>query len=104
MSLSYPIFRLWNFPFIIGTRPSKLAGLYPGNPKRATERPTTEVMLRAFEGVTLTLLTDAQGLCAHVTPLSALQQRLLQLLGFSPDLYWRLSQHFSKPVLNLGEP
>jgi transposase len=83
---------------------SKLAGLYPGNPKRATERPTTEMMLRAFEGVTLTLLTDAQGLCAHVTPLSALQQRLLQLLGFSPDLYWRLSQHFSKPVLNLSEP
>ena len=82
----------------------KLAGIYPGNPKRATERPTTEMMLRAFEGLTLTLMADATGRRAHVTPLSAVQQRTLQLLGFSPDLYRRLSQHFSKPVLNLSEP
>lgn len=82
----------------------KLAGIYPGNPKRATERPTTELMLRAFAGLTLTLMTEAQGTRAHVTPLSAVQQRILQLLGFSPDLYWRLGQHFSKPPLNLSEP
>jgi len=82
----------------------KLAGIYPGNPKRATERPTTEMMLRAFEGLTLTLMADATGRRAHVTPLSAVQQRILQLLGFSSDLYWRLSQHFSKPILNLSEP
>jgi hypothetical protein len=81
-----------------------LAGIYPGNPKRATARPTTEMRLQAFAGVTLTLLTDAHGLCAHVTPLSAVQQRILQLLGFAPDLYLRLHLHFSKPVLNLSEP
>jgi transposase len=82
----------------------KLAGIYPGNPKRATARPTTEMMLRAFEGLTLTLMAEATGQRAHVTPLSAVQQRILQLLGFSPDIYLRLSQHFSKPVLNLSEP
>lgn len=82
----------------------KLAGIYPGNPKRATERPTTELMLRAFEGLTLTLMTEAQCTRAHGTPLSAVQQRILQLFGFSPDIYLRLSQHFSKPVLNLSEP
>lgn len=82
----------------------KLAGIYPGNPKRATERPTTELMLRAFEGLTLTLMTEAKCTRAHVTPLSAVQQRILQLFGFSPDIYLRLSQHFSKPVLNLSEP
>lgn len=81
-----------------------LAGLSPANPKRATARPTTEMLLRAFEGVTLTLLADATGRHAHVTPLSTVQQRILEVLGFSPDLYWRLSQHFSKPVLNLSEP
>lgn len=82
----------------------KLAGIFPGNPKRATARPTTEMMLQAFAGVTLTLLIDPHGVRAHVTPLSAVQQRILQLFGFSPDIYLRLSQHFSKPVLNLSEP
>jgi transposase len=82
----------------------KLAGLYPGNPKRATTRPTTEMMLQAFQGVTLTLVTDAHGVRTHVTPLSAVQQRILLLLGFTPDLYLRLRLHFSKPVLNLSEP
>lgn len=82
----------------------KLAGIYPGNPKRATERPTTELRLRAFAGLTLTLRTEAQCTRAHVTPLAAVQQRILQLFGFSPDIYLRLSQHFSKPPLNLSEP
>jgi transposase len=82
----------------------KLAGIYPGNPKRATARPTTEMMLQTFTGVTLTLLTDSHGVRAHVTPLSAVQQRILLVLGFAPDLYLRLSLHFSKPVLNLSEP
>jgi transposase len=82
----------------------KLAGIYPGNPKRATERPTTEMMLRAFEGLTLTLITEADRIIVHVTPLSAVQQRILQLFGFSADIYLRLSQHFSKPALNLSEP
>lgn len=30
-----------------------LAGLYPANPKRATTRPSTEMMLRVFTGLTL---------------------------------------------------
>jgi transposase len=82
----------------------KLVGIYPGNPKRATARPTTEMLLQAFRGVTLTLMTDTYGVRAHVTPLSAVQQRILQLLGFAPDLYRRLSLHFSKPAINLSEP
>jgi transposase len=82
----------------------KLAGIYPGNPKRATARPTTEMLLQTFKGVTLTLMTDAHGVRAHVTPLSTVQQRILLLLGFASDLYLRLSLHFSKPALNLSEP
>jgi transposase len=83
---------------------AKLDGIYPGNPKRATERPTTEMMLRAFEGLTLTLITEANRTIAHITPLSPVQLRILQLFGFSSDIYLRLSQHFSKPALNLSEP
>lgn len=34
---------------------SSLAGLYEGNPKRATFRPTAEKMLKAFNKITLYL-------------------------------------------------
>jgi transposase len=33
-----------------------LSGLYSGNPKRETARPTTERLLRAFRGITLTIM------------------------------------------------
>ena len=82
---------------------ASLEGIYPGNPKRATERPTTEMMLRAFEGLTLTLITEANRTTTHVTALSPVQQRILQLLGFSSDIYLHLCQHFSKSALNLSE-
>lgn len=82
----------------------KVAGLYPGNPTRATARPTTELMLRAFEGVTLTLLSAGDWAQAHLTPLTALQQRILELFDLSPLIYLRLTQHCSEPILNLSEP
>lgn len=83
---------------------AELAGIYPGNPKRATARPTTEMMLRTFEGLTMTLIKEANRTIVHVTPLSDVQLRILQLFGFSSDIYLPLSPHFSKPALNLSEP
>jgi transposase len=82
----------------------KLAGLYAGNPTRATARPTTELMLRAFEGLTLTLLSAGDWMRMHLTPLSTVQRRILELLDLSPTIYLRLAQHCSEPMLNLSEP
>ena len=82
----------------------KLAGIYAGNPKRATARPTTELMLKAFEGLTLTLVQQTGQLQRHLTSLSQVQQRILDLLDLSSDVYSRVCQHFSKPVLILSEP
>jgi len=82
----------------------KLADIYPGNPKRATARPTTDMMLRAFDGITLTLLEQAGQISVYLTPLSAVQQRILHLLGLSPEIYLRLAQHSSKPLLKMSEP
>jgi transposase len=82
----------------------KLAGLYAGNPTRATARPTTELLLRAFEGLTLTLLRTSDGLRVHLTPLTTGQRRILKLLDLSPTIYLRLTQHCSEPLLNLSEP
>jgi hypothetical protein len=36
----------------------RLAGLYAGNPKRATAHPTTERLLEAFRGITLTIIVE----------------------------------------------
>lgn len=81
----------------------KLAGIYPGNPKRATAPPTTELMLRVFEGGTLTVIAQGGEVRAYLTPLSSVQQRILQLLGLSPEIYLRLTQHSPKPLLKMSE-
>ena len=81
-----------------------VAGLYPGNPKRATARPTTELMLRAFEGLTLTRLEVGGHVQLHLTPLSAVQQRLLEVLDLPATIYSRLTPQCSEPLRNLGEP
>jgi len=78
----------------------KLAGIYPGNPTRATARPTAEMMLRAFEGLTLTKIAQGKEISLHLTPLSAVQQRILQLLGLLPEIYLRLTRHASKPLFD----
>src|SRR5258707_1168426 len=67
-----------------------LAGLYAGNPKRTTHRPTAEALLGAFQGIHLSIVTLGPQLHRHLTPLSALQQHILSLLDFSPDLYDQL--------------
>src|SRR5258706_7119973 len=67
-----------------------LAGLYAGNPKRTTQRPTAEALLGAFQGIHLSIVTLGHQLHRHLTPLSALQQRILALLDFSSDLYDQL--------------
>ena len=67
-----------------------LVGLNPNNPKQATDRPTTERLLRAFSNITLTLV-DARGQeFGHVPPLNALQQEIIRLLGLPADIYSRL--------------
>jgi len=68
-----------------------LTGYYPGNPTRATRRPTAERVLTAFQELTLTVLRTATTLTRHLTPLSPLQERLLVLLECPHDTYSRLT-------------
>jgi len=69
-----------------------LPGLYAGNPKRQTQQPTTERLLKAFGGITLTVMTFASGTRCHITPLTPLQERILRLLGISESIYMQLTQ------------
>jgi transposase len=67
-----------------------LAGLYAGNSQRETARPTAERLLEAFQEVTLTVMEGVDQAHRHVTALSPLQERILELLGFSSRVYRRL--------------
>ncbi|SJM89359.1 conserved hypothetical protein [Crenothrix polyspora] len=66
---------------------AKLAGIYVGNPKRATTKPTTEMMLKAFRGVSLSMVTIDGVEHGFMTPLNAVQQNILRLVGFPTEIY-----------------
>jgi len=70
---------------------TELAGVYAGNPKRSTARPTLERMLRVFQHITVTVLKPPGGVVRHVTSLTAVQVRILSLLDLSPTLYTDLA-------------
>jgi transposase len=76
---------------------AKLAGRYAGNPRRETARPTAERLLEAFRDITLTLIEGPQQTDRHLTALSPLQQRILEILGFSSELYTRLCPVSAEP-------
>jgi transposase len=77
---------------------STLAGLYAGNPKRETARPTAERLLEAFQEITLTVIERAHQIYRYLTELSPLQERILELLGFSSRVYRRLCTVSHEPL------
>jgi transposase len=64
-----------------------LTGIYPGQPGRQTAQPTTEMMLSAFCGVTLSRIRIDGKLHAYLTPLSGVQKRLLTLMEVPLESY-----------------
>jgi len=75
----------------------KLSGLYAGNPTRATDRPTTEAMLRSFKGISLSFVSVGGQTYRHITPLSPLQKNILTLLDLPESIYTRLAMDFENP-------
>lgn len=75
-----------------------LRGVYAGQAGRATARPSPELLLRAFRGLTLLVQGVGGQVRAWLQPLNHVQQRILKLLGFSSDIYQRLVQHCLNPV------
>lgn len=78
---------------------SELAGVYPGNRRRKTKTPRTETLLEVFKGITLTIIHIEGHERVHLTPLSATQKRILQLLGMTEAIYMCLVPEFEKVVL-----
>jgi transposase len=70
----------------------ELQGLYPGQEKRTTDRPTARRVLEAVArtGVTLTRVRSSEGSCWHLTALPVLVKRVLGYLGLSEEVYTQL--------------
>lgn len=71
----------------------KLVGLLAQNPKKGIDNPTTERLLKVFDDITLTIVHLPDQTIHHVTPLTDLQTRILELLGLSPVVYTRLVEN-----------
>jgi hypothetical protein len=99
LSIALRVLTLWEF---VGRRQlaaaeAPLAGRYAGNPRRETARPTAERLLDAFQDIPLTIVKGPQQTDRHRTTLRPLQQRILEILGFSSALYTRLCTVSSEP-------
>lgn len=70
-----------------------VCGLYDGNPSRQTSRPSAELLLDAFDDITLSLRLNQVGEIVeqYLTPLNQVQIRILELLDLSPDIYYSLT-------------
>ena len=68
----------------------KLVGLIENNPKKGIDNPTTERLLKMFDKITLTIIQMPDQTIRHLPALSAVQIRILELLGLSADVYTRL--------------
>jgi transposase len=69
-----------------------LPGLHPENKRKRTDTPTAERLLQAFVGVSLTIIQSAAGeeILRRITPLSGVQEAILQRLGLGTHLYRQL--------------
>ena len=84
-------------------RKKMIVGLKPGSKTVATQRPTTERMLKAFSDITWSTITLDGTQHHHVTPLTDTQLHILQLLHLSTNVYERLTLDDPKPLFNLRE-
>ena len=71
----------------------KLTGLIENNPKKGIDNPTTERLLKTFDEITLTTVHLPHRILQHITPLTTLQTRILELLGLSAAVYTRLAEN-----------
>ncbi len=69
-----------------------LPDLHPENKKKVTDKPTAERILKAFSGISLTIIKSAAGaeILRLLTPLSGLQEDILRRLGLGASLYGQL--------------
>jgi transposase len=76
-----------------------LKGVYPGQPGRQARRPSAELLLKVFQGISLSVVEVLGAVSIHLTPLTRLQERLLALWDLPADLFHRITLHCAEPLL-----
>ena len=74
------------------TTQARLPDLHPENKQKRTDKPTAERLLKAFSDISLTIIKNAAGedMLRRLTPLTGLQEDILQRLGLGATLYGQL--------------
>ncbi len=90
LTIALRVFTLMEFVVRRQLNESKasIAGLYEGNPKRSTNRPTAEKMLRAFCNITLYKHRDGS---EEISRLNFLQKQILSLMEVPESIYTSLA-------------
>ena len=88
---------------ILKTTKQKIKELYPGNPGRVTDKPTTNLLLRVFDNINLVCLKIENKVVIQVSTLKPRHLKILKYLKIPPESYLSLNNspfsHFE-----LGEP
>ncbi|HKB39737.1 MAG TPA: hypothetical protein VKD72_25095 [Gemmataceae bacterium] len=87
----------WSVRKKLQEKQETLKGLYAAQAGRQSKRPSAELLLKAFKGISLVVVEAAGQLAAQVTALTALQRRLLELWELPPERYHRLTLPFPEP-------
>lgn len=66
--------------------------LYPGNPGRATDKPTTRMLLKAFDNITLVIMPIGDKTIVKISDLKPIQLKILELLKLPPETYSRFNE------------
>jgi transposase len=81
-----------------------LQHLYAGQPGRRTARPSAELLLRALKTIRVSVVEVHGQIHVLLTPLTKVQQRLLELWGLPPDLYEKVARGFPETPESMSEP
>ncbi len=95
--LSIGIRLLTLLEFTVGKRLAEtkesLSGIYAGNPKRSTTKPSAGLLLEAFKNITLLIIPEGGQNIRYLNPLTGLQLKILELLGYSDEVYKKVTSN-----------
>ncbi len=65
----------------------KIKELYPGNPGRSTDKPSTSLILGAFRNIHLNIVSVDNNIYINISDLKPIQLKILDLLNFKTEIY-----------------
>jgi transposase len=83
---------------------TKLRGVYDGQPGRQTARPSAELLLRVMRAISVSVVEVNGQVHVLLSPLTQVQERLLDLWGLPTNLYDQVARGFPKPPSYTSEP